>query len=66
MWTAPIVPVVKPNGSVRICGDYKVTVNKYVKTEEYPFRGGRTNLYWGGGGGGGGVYPIQTLILGTK
>ena len=35
-WAAPIVPVVKPNGSLRICGDYKVTVNKYAKTEEYP------------------------------
>eukprot|EP00731_Ephydatia_muelleri_P021997 Em0014g588a len=35
-WAAPIVSVVKPNGSVRICGDYKVTVNKYAKTEEYP------------------------------
>eukprot|EP00731_Ephydatia_muelleri_P035630 Em0143g4a len=35
-WAAPIVPVCKPNGSLRICGDYKVTVNKYAKTEEYP------------------------------
>ena len=35
-WAAPIVPVVKPSGQVRICGDYKVTVNKASKPEQYP------------------------------
>ena len=35
-WAAPIVPVVKKDGNVRICGDYKVTLNKAALTESYP------------------------------
>ena len=35
-WAAAIVPVLKPNGSVRICGDYKLTVNRAVKIDTYP------------------------------
>ena len=35
-WGAPIVPVLKPNGEVRICGDYKLTVNLEAKVNKYP------------------------------
>ncbi|XP_019859677.1 PREDICTED: uncharacterized protein K02A2.6-like [Amphimedon queenslandica] len=35
-WATPIVPIVKPDGSVRLCGDYKVTVNAVAKLETYP------------------------------
>ena len=35
-WAAPIVPVVKRDGSIRICGDYKVTVSKAAKVDSYP------------------------------
>ena len=35
-WAAPIVPVLKPDGSVRICGDYKLTVNRYSILDRYP------------------------------
>ena len=35
-WAAPIVPVLKKDGSVRICGDYRLTVNQAAKLETYP------------------------------
>ena len=35
-WAAPIVPVVKTDGSIRICGDYKVTVNQAARLDTYP------------------------------
>lgn len=28
----PIVPVLRPDGNVRICGDFSVTLNKVTKT----------------------------------
>lgn len=31
-----IVPVFKQDGSVHICGDHKVTVNRALKSEVYP------------------------------
>ena len=35
-WATPIVPVLKPNGSVRIWGDFKLTANVATKLEIYP------------------------------
>ncbi len=35
-WAAPIVPVIKSDGSIRICGDYSVTVNAVSKLDSYP------------------------------
>ncbi len=33
---APVVPVLKSDNTVRICGDYKTTVNSVSLTESYP------------------------------
>ena len=30
---APIVPVVKPDNSITVCGDYKVTVNSVLEVD---------------------------------
>ena len=35
-WAAPIVPVLRPDNSVRICGDYKVAINPAWDVQQYP------------------------------
>ena len=35
-WSTPLVVIPKPDKSVRICGDYKVTVNREISEERYP------------------------------
>ena len=35
-WAAPIVPVLKGDGTIRICGDYRLTVNQATKVTVYP------------------------------
>ena len=35
-WATPLVPVVKQDGTVRICGNYKCTVNQVSKLDNYP------------------------------
>ena len=35
-WAAPIVPVLKRDKTVRICGDYRLTVNQETTPDSYP------------------------------
>jgi len=34
-WAATIVPVIKSDGSIRINGDYKITINHVAKPDNY-------------------------------
>ena len=36
-WAAPLVPILKADKkSIRLCGDYKVTINKAVNADQFP------------------------------
>ena len=35
-WATPIVPVPKKDGQLRICGDYKVSINPCLVVDKYP------------------------------
>lgn len=35
-WDLPIVPITKSNNKIRICGDYKVAVNKQLVSDHHP------------------------------
>ncbi|UYV78632.1 K02A2.6-like, partial [Cordylochernes scorpioides] len=35
-WASPIVTVLKNDGTIRICHDYKITVNLYSNPDKYP------------------------------
>ena len=36
-WATTVVIVRKPGGKVRVCGDFRLTINPLLKTDIYPF-----------------------------
>ena len=40
-WAAPIVSVINPDNSIRICGDYKQTINQAFVCDKYLIPGTR-------------------------
>lgn len=42
-WASPIAP--KPDGSVRICGDFKIAINSQLDIEQYPLPTGESLLH---------------------
>ena len=35
-WAVPIAPFVKPDNSIRVCGDDKVTVYSILEVDQHP------------------------------
>ena len=35
-WEASVAPILKPDDSIRICGEYKSTVNQVTRLDSYP------------------------------
>lgn len=35
-WATPVVPIVKKSGEIRLCGDYRSTVNQATESDTYP------------------------------
>ena len=35
-WVTPVMPVLKHDGTMRLCGDYRITINKAAKVDAYP------------------------------
>ncbi len=35
-WATPVIPVTRKTGNIRLCGDFKVSINPVLQAEQYP------------------------------
>lgn len=35
-WGTPLVPILKSDGGIRLCADYKITINRHLKDDKHP------------------------------
>lgn len=43
-WTTLIVPILKPDKTIWICGDYMVTLNPIIKLDNYSYSRRETSM----------------------
>ena len=61
-WAAPVVPVIKLIGAIRLYGDYKVSVNPQFRSKQVPPTTSRRDINFTALNGGEKLYKIRSIF----